>query len=157
MSSRLPPTDALSQVNSALTLALGIDIQLIDEIDDSLARFGDRYLSRLYTDLELEECDNSPDGMAESLALRFAAKEAVIKALAPHDHIPPWRTIEILLGPHGIPSVVLRGEAIELARSRGVKRFSLSASFGRGYAIATVVADVTKTIQKVQFEAALPD
>jgi holo-[acyl-carrier protein] synthase len=140
-----------------MTLAIGIDIQLIDEVEHSLTRFGDRYLRRLYTNLELEAFENDDVNMAESLAIRFAAKEAVIKALRPHDHIPPWRTIEILLRPRGVPRVVLSGEADELARSSGVERFSLSAGLGSGYAIATVVADVAKTPTDKRLETASPE
>jgi holo-[acyl-carrier protein] synthase len=140
-----------------MTMAIGIDIQLIDEVEDSLARFGDRYLRRLCTSLELEEFENDHVNLAENLALRFAAKEAVIKALRPHDHIPPWRTIEILLRPHGGPRVVLSGEAHEFARLSGVERISLSASVGRGYAIATVVADVVKTNTEERIETTSPE
>ena len=134
-------------------MAVGIDIQLIDEVEDSLVRFGDRYLRRLCTGLELGEFENDHVNLAENLALRFAAKEAVIKALRPDDHIPPWRSIEILLRPHDGPRVVLSGEAHEFAHLSGVERICLSASLGRGYAIATVVADVAKIGPQKYLEA----
>jgi holo-[acyl-carrier protein] synthase len=137
-------------------MTIGIDIQMIDEVQDSISRFGDRYLRRLYTELELGECEAEPGNVADGFAVRFAAKEAVIKALRPHDHIPPWRTIEILLGPRGAARVVLRGESFELARLRGVERLSLSASLGRGYAIATVVADVAGTTLEERLQTESP-
>ena len=122
---------------------MGIDIQPIDEVKDSLAKFGDRYLKRLFSDLELEECQISHENLAGCLAVRFAAKEAVIKVLGPNDHIPSWRSIEVLLQPRGGPKIVMSGEAEQLARQNGVERMLLSVSLGRDYGIATVVADVT--------------
>lgn len=139
---RAPKT--AEQVGLAVTVVVGIDLQSIDVVRDSLARFGDRYRRRLYSDRELEECETNPENMANGLAVRFAAKEAVLKVLRPNDHIPSWRTIEIQLSPRGGPKVVLTGEAESLARQRGVEKMSLSVSLGREYAIATVIADVTR-------------
>ena len=126
-----------------MSTVTGIDIQPIDEVAESLARFGDRYLRRIYGELELEECQTNDVHLARDLALRFAAKEAVLKVLRPHDHIPSWRLIEVLLRHREGPRVVLIGEAEQLARHNGVERMFLSVSRGRDYAIATVVADVT--------------
>jgi holo-[acyl-carrier protein] synthase len=129
-------------VGWAVTVITGFDIQSIDEVKDSIAQFGQRYLKRIYSDVELEEC-NGNENLARSLALRFAAKEAVIKALRPHDHIPSWRTIEVLLLLGGGPMVVLSGEAKILAHQRGIETMSLSVSATNDCAIAAVVADVT--------------
>jgi holo-[acyl-carrier protein] synthase len=118
-----------------MSLTTGIDIQSFDEVEDSIARFGERYLRRLYSDRELEECAD-----ARSLATRFAAKEAVLKALAPHDHIPPWRSIEVLLRRSGGPIVILSGEAELIAREKGLGAIAVSVSATRDRAVAVIIA-----------------
>ena len=126
-----------------MTLALGVDIQSMDEVATSLALFGERYLKRIFGEREIEECRVNRDDIARGLAVRFAAKEAVIKALEPHDHIPPWRTIGVLLTLERGPLVMLSGEAYDLARAKGIESITLSVACARYYAIATVIADVT--------------
>lgn len=125
-----------------MTVVTGLDAQPLDEIEQSLSQFGNRYLHRIYSEREIAECHVSPNTMARSLALRFAAKEAVLKALTPHDHIPPWKCIEILFRSRSSPVVELCGEAENLARHRGVTAMHLSVSLGQGYAVAAVVGDV---------------
>jgi holo-[acyl-carrier protein] synthase len=129
-------------VDAVVTVVTGLDVQPIEEVEISLTRFGDRYLHRIYSEREVAECGTNRATMARSLALRFAAKEAVLKALTPNDHIPPWRSIEVLFGPNCVPTVELHGEAELLARQRGVENVLLSVSMGRGFAVAAVVGDV---------------
>jgi holo-[acyl-carrier protein] synthase len=132
-------------VHSTMTLITGVDIQPIDEVRESIARFGDRYLKRIFSDRELDECPTNPESMARSLALRFAAKEAALKILRPDDHIPSWRSIEVLLRGCEGPRISLSGEAEELAGLIGVKRMLLSVSLSRDCGIATVLADTVVT------------
>ncbi len=129
-----------------MTVITGLDVQSIDEVSDSIVRFGERYLTRLYSVRELEECGTNRESLAANLALRFAAKEAVIKALRPHDHIPPWRSIEVLLHPRGAPQIVLSGEAEELADQRGVETMSVSVGLARDYAIAAIVVAIRRDV-----------
>ena len=138
-----PPKTARS-VDTSMTLVAGIDIQSIEEVQTSIGRFGDRYLRRIFSDRELRECETVAHNVAGSLATRFAAKEAVIKVLRVDDTFPPWRTIEGLIPPSGAPKVVLNGVAERLARANGVEGISLSVSVARDYAVAAVVADVTR-------------
>jgi holo-[acyl-carrier protein] synthase len=126
---------------AAVTLTAGIDIQSIGDVTDSIERFGDRYLTRILGDREIEDSQHHDD-VARCLAMRFAAKEAVIKALEPHDHIPPWRTIEVIFQHRDRPQVVLGGEAALCALKKGITSFALSVGCTRGYAIATVIANV---------------
>ncbi len=126
-------------------LTTGIDIQRIDEVRDSYATFGDRYLRRLFSDRELAECDTTHSGFVRGLAARFAAKEAVLKALEPHDHIPSWRSIEVLCAMSPAPAVLLSGEAEDLALRRGVQNILLSVGFSRELAFAAVAADLVKS------------
>jgi holo-[acyl-carrier protein] synthase len=129
-------------VDAVVTVVTGLDVQSIEEVEASLTRFGDRYLRRIYSEREVAECETNRDMMARSLALRFAAKEAVLKTLEPHDHIPPWHSIEVIFGVGHTPSVLLSGEARSLAHWRGIENLHLSVAFGPDYAVAVVVADV---------------
>jgi holo-[acyl-carrier protein] synthase len=127
-----------------MTIVAGIDIQPVVEVKESVRRFGDRYLRRIYSARELLECEAVLANVAESLAGRFAAKEAFLKVLRPDDHIPSWRTIEVLLPFGEDPRIVLSGEAETLARERGIGLVSLSVSLAHDFAIAAVLADVTQ-------------
>jgi len=134
-----------TQFDTTMTVITGIDIQSIADVNASITTFGDRYLRRLFSEHELEECDSYPGAMAEDLALRFAAKEAVIKVLRVDDHTPAWPTIEIRLRTPDGPEVVLLGEAEEMARDLGVGVLHLSVSVARESAVAAVVADTTRS------------
>ena len=131
-----------------MNVVTGLDVQPIDEVSDSISRFGERYLKRLYSVRELEECGTNRESLPESLALRFAAKEAVLKALRPNDHIPPWRNIEVLLRPPGGPTIILSGEAEALAKQKGVESMSLSVGLARDYAIAAIVAAIRRDVAR---------
>lgn len=134
--------ESLENSGPTVTLVTGIDVQSIEEVKDSLVKFGDRYRRKLFSNDELAECETNHEDMANGLALRFAAKEAVLKVLRPMDHIPSWPTIEIYLPPRHTPRVDLTGEAEILARQCGVETISLSVSLARGFAIAAVIAEV---------------
>jgi holo-[acyl-carrier protein] synthase len=127
-----------------VTVVAGLDVQSIDEVGDSIARFGDRYCHRLFTNQELAQCEMNGEDFVSGLALRFAAKEAVLKVLRPRDRIPPWRSIEIRLPVRGIPGVLLSGDAAALAMRGGVEDILLSVSSARGCAMATAIAEVRR-------------
>jgi holo-[acyl-carrier protein] synthase len=130
---------------AVVTVVAGLDVQRFDEVADSFSRFGERYLRRIYSEREIAECLENHHTMVASLALRFAAKEAVLKALTPQDHIPPWRSIEVLFHSRSTPTVELHGEAQHLARQRGVDTILLSVSLGCDYAVAAACGDVAAT------------
>ena len=78
------------------SLRVGTDLVPVGEVADSVARFGDRYVGRIYTDHEFASCcQGTPSVVAAGLAARFAAKEATIKVLRPVGQQPDWRSIEI--------------------------------------------------------------
>lgn len=122
---------------------VGTDVQSITEVQASWERWGERYTRRLFTDHELAICGGPPATAAPRLAARFAAKEAVLKLLAPVKVAPPWRSIEIRTTPGGAPQVRLTGEAAELADRQGIGKVALSLSHGAGIATATAVALVS--------------
>jgi holo-[acyl-carrier protein] synthase len=111
---------------------IGIDIIEIDRIRLAIERWGDRFLSRIYTRAESELCR----GRVESLAARFSAKEAVIKALNPPQFTVNWKDIEILSGPNGEPLVKLYGELKNRAETLGLSTVQVSLSHSRNNAVA---------------------
>ncbi len=116
--------------------AIGFDLASVDEVRQSVRDFGDRYLERIYTAAEREDCGTD----ARRLAARFAAKEATMKALATLEGVP-WRSIAVRCDAMGRPSLVLSGQAAELADRRGVTGISVSLTQGSSLAAAVVVAE----------------
>jgi holo-[acyl-carrier protein] synthase len=114
-------------------IATGVDIVEIDRVAALLARHGDRFRRRVYTDREWDDSG----GRIESLAARFAAKEALIKALGSRE--PALREIEVVRPERSQPSLRLSGRAAEIARSLAVSEVSVSLSHGREHAVAVVV------------------
>ena len=121
-------------------LATGIDLIEVNRIEASIARYGNRFLARVFTEKELAYCHGQP----HQLAARFAAKEAVSKALGvgiQHSAGVAWREIEIISDPQGKPIVALNGRAAQRARHIGIHRLELSLSHTREHAVAMVVAE----------------
>lgn len=116
---------------------IGIDIIEIDRIEKAVARWGDTFLHRIYTKLELELYRKK----TASLAARFAGKEAVIKALGKQSTAGIWRDIEIVSDREGKPLVHLYGSAQNQAKSLGLANLAISLSHSREYAVALVVGE----------------
>lgn len=118
---------------------VGVDLTAVGEVATSLATQGERYLRRLFTDHEVASSEG-PDGpVAESLAARFAAKEAALKVLRPTGSRPEWRDIEVRRGANGACDLVLHGSAAALATDQGIEHLSVSLSHDGGMAVAVVV------------------
>ena len=127
-------------VRSAST-RLGTDLVWIPEIEQSVARFGLRYLQRLFTARELHDCLTA-DGShrSASLAARFAAKEATMKALAvAANYALPWHAIAIHKQNNGSPLLCLTGAARSLAQHMQLHEAQVSLSHEHEYASATVL------------------
>ena len=119
-------------------IAVGIDIIDINRIEQAISRWQNSFLGRIYTEAELESCRN----IASSLAARFAAKEATMKALGTGTKGLNWRDIEILSNNDGAPSIQLYGRAKKKVKKVGITQLSVSMSHSKEYAIALVVSDV---------------
>ncbi len=115
--------------------AVGVDIVEIGRVKQVLAKHGARFLRRVYTELEVAFCR----GRISELAARFAAKEAVMKALGTGARGVAWREIEILPNHRGKPLVYLHGRARERAARIGLAGLDVSMSHSREYAVAFVV------------------
>ena len=116
-------------------LTTGVDIIEIERIGRALERWGQRFLKRIYTEDEISYCR----GRAQNLAVRFAAKEAAMKALGTGLRGVGWKDIEVVRGSGGAPSIRLHGRALRRGESLGVRQLALSLSHSRKYAVAMVV------------------
>ena len=123
-------------------MRVGVDAQPVVEVRTALEAHGDRYLARLFTAREIADCADKDTGraMTESLAARFAAKEATLKALRVGHPVPPWRDIEVVREAGGWVSLRLHGIADRLAQAAGLTEFELSLTHTDEIAIAVVVA-----------------
>lgn len=115
---------------------IGIDIIEILRIERAIARWGESFLRRVYTEPELKLYRKK----RSSLAARFAAKEAVIKALGQSSGVS-LKEIEILSDPAGKPVVNLYGRTQNQARDLGLDGFAISLSHSREYAVALVAGE----------------
>jgi holo-[acyl-carrier protein] synthase len=115
---------------------VGIDVVEIDRIQAALERFGERFLCRIYSERERERYQHRP----RELAARFAAKEAVMKALGTGMRGVRWRDIEVLPNWRGKPIVVLHDTAAARADLLGFTHLAISLTHSRSEAIAVVVA-----------------
>ena len=120
-------------------LRTGVDLVEIDRVQDSVKRFGDRFLRRVFTQTELDIIAGRP----HSMAARFAAKEAVAKALGTglwREGVE-WTDIEILRNEvTREPYLVLHGPAAARAQKLGVTEWSISLTHSRETAVAFTVA-----------------
>jgi holo-[acyl-carrier protein] synthase len=121
-------------------MRLGFDLVQISQIADSIRHFGDAFKFRLFTQGELNYADQSKAFCADRLAARFAAKEAVIKALRLSEHGINWRDIEVCKEQDGDCKIVLHGRVAELADAAGLSELLLSLSHDGDYAGAFVAA-----------------
>jgi len=119
-----------------MNLRTGVDLIELDRIEGVIRRYGSRFLERVFTSRELEEVGEHTD----SLAARFAAKEAVAKALGTGIGDVGWQEIEVLRGPARQPNLYLSGRAASLADQLGLDTWSLSLTHNQSQAIALVVA-----------------
>src|SRR3989337_554177 len=104
--------------------AVGVDVIEIERVEAALARFGERFLRRGYTAEEAAFCR----GRVHELAARFAAKEAVMKALGTGARGLAWREIEVLPNHRGKPLVYLYGRARARAEQIGLAGLDVSMS-----------------------------
>ena len=115
---------------------VGVDIVEIPRIERVIKRWGKTFLERVFTPAELKRYNNTP-----SLAARFAAKEAVLKALSACDKGISWQDIEILAEQNGKPRVNLIGKARLQADTFAISRINISLSHAKDYAVAFAVGE----------------
>lgn len=122
-------------------IAVGTDIIAIHRIDDVQARLGDRFVKRILTATEYQEYARAaqPNRL---LAKRFAAKEAIAKALGTGiGNGVSWQDIQIEHDRLGAPMARLSGGALAAARARGGERIAISLSDETDHVVAFAVLD----------------
>lgn len=126
-----------------MAILCGVDIIEIDRIKQSLESCGDGFRDRVYTDNEIEYCENRKAARFESYAARFSAKEAVSKAFGTGiGKSVSWKDIEIAKDISGRPYVILKGNAKALFEEMKGINISLSLSHCKEYAVAYAVLEV---------------
>jgi holo-[acyl-carrier protein] synthase len=124
-----------------MVLGLGTDLIETRRVQESIDRFGERFLERIFTPGEIAYCTRKKNA-AESFAARFAAKEAGAKALGTGiSHGVTWKEFEVKREASGKPSLHMNGRAAELAEGLGVKKIQLSLTHSRELAMAVVVVE----------------
>ena len=122
-----------------MIIGTGVDICEVPRIADSIARWGERFLRRIFTEHEIRYCQSKKNS-AERFAARFAAKEAAMKALGTGVAFGvAWTNIEVGHAPGGRPILRLTGKTGEIASKLGVKRISLSLTHTEITAMAMVI------------------
>ncbi len=130
----------------ASSFRVGVDLVSVNDVAGSVRIFGDRYVRRIFTPHEVASCrggevsgDRSTQYCFESLAARFAAKEAVVKVLRPVGARPDWRQIEVHRSNGGWCEIRLSGRAAAMAEQDGIDELAVSLTHEASTAAAVVV------------------
>jgi holo-[acyl-carrier protein] synthase len=124
-----------------MLIGTGVDLIEIERIAQSIERYGDRFLRRVFTDHEIAYCSRKR-ASAESFAARFAAKEAAAKALGTGiSRGVTWNEFQVTRKPGDRPTLELRGRAALLASELGVRNISLSLTHTATLAMASVMME----------------
>ena len=124
-----------------MIVGTGVDIAEVPRIRQSIERFGDRFLRRIFTEGEIRYCEQKASRF-ESYAARFAAKEAAMKALGTGwSHGIRWRDIEVVRPKGQRPTIQFHGEAAAIAAKLGTKNIALSLTHTSEQALAHVILE----------------
>lgn len=124
-----------------MIVGTGIDIAEVPRIAEAIARYGDRFLHKIYTEGEIRYCQSKANRV-ERFAARFAAKEAAMKALGTGwNHGVRFRDVEVARQPGKRPTIIFHGKAAEFSEKLGTKNVALSISHTAEQAIAQVILE----------------
>ncbi len=124
-----------------MIIGTGIDIVEVERIRNAIERHGDRFLNRIFLDVEIAYCKSNQNPY-QRFATRFAAKEAVLKALrVGWQKGTSFTDIRITKDDSGAPSVELNGRSLEISKQLGVRNIHISLSHISTYAVAYAVAE----------------
>ena len=119
----------------------GTDIIEVERIKDGIENIGDKFLNRIYTEKEIEYCNSKKVQKYQSFAGRFAAKEAIFKALTDvieNKYKIEWKDFEIVNNKEGKPIVIINNEYIK----NRIKDIDISISHCKSYAQAVCIAEI---------------
>ena len=122
---------------------IGVDLVKVDRLAGVLARYGERFLRRVFTDREIAYCQGRARQGVYQFAQRFAAKEAFSKALGVglREGGIRWREVEVLPDSRGKPVIQVMGRAARLCEEKGIKGLHLSLTDEDNFAVAMVVLE----------------
>jgi holo-[acyl-carrier protein] synthase len=124
-----------------MIVGTGVDIAEVARIRESIERYGERFLRRIFTDGEIRYCERKVRRY-ESYAARFAAKEAGMKALGTGwSGGVRWRDIEVVRPEGQRPAIRFHGEAAAIAAKLGAKNIALSLTHTSEEALAHVILE----------------
>ncbi len=124
-----------------MVLGIGTDLAEVGRIRESIARFGERFLSRIYTEAE-RAYSSSKANAAERFAARFAAKEAAMKAIGTGwRRGVTWKDFEVVNERSGRPTLRFHGTARAIADELGVRHISISLTHTAETAFAIVIVE----------------
>lgn len=126
--------DSRTSILAPEVIVIGIDIVDVSRMEAAAAKHGERFLRRVFTEGEISYA-RGKRRWCESLAGRFAAKEAFMKACGRR---LPWRDIEVVSAPSGVPSIRFKGKCFS----------DVSISHERAYAVAVVIMQEKDTAGK---------
>ncbi|PIQ09342.1 MAG: holo-[acyl-carrier-protein] synthase [Ignavibacteriales bacterium CG18_big_fil_WC_8_21_14_2_50_31_20] len=127
-----------------MVFGIGTDLIEIDRIERSIKKFGDHFINKIFTEVE-KEYSNSKGSPFQHFAARFAAKEAIAKALAtPNNKGFNWHDIEVFNEPNGFPSARLFGEVKKILGEDKELKISISHSDNYATCVAIVYYKVNQ-------------
>ena len=127
-----------------MIISAGVDLVEVERIQQALedSRIGRRFRERVFTEKEILYCEKKRRGKYESYAGRFAAKEAVMKALGRGwGSKVRWLDIEVTRARSGKPEIVLHDKTAQLAEQLGIRRWALSITHTKEHGLAYVIAE----------------
>jgi len=124
-----------------LIIGCGIDLVKIERIEKIIKRWGDNLTSRMFTLLEREYCKKRKSNKYQSYAGKFAAKEALLKALGLGLIGVNWTEIEISNNELGQPIIKTSGKLNIIVSKKGVSKYFLTISHTKDYAVAEVILE----------------
>lgn len=124
-----------------LIVGCGIDLVKIERIEKIIKRWGDNFTSRIFTISEREYCEKKKDNKYQSYAGKFAAKEALLKALGLGLRGVNWKEIEITNNELGQPIIDTSGKLKNIVLTKGVSKYFITISHTKEYAIAEVILE----------------
>jgi len=124
-----------------MIVGMGIDIIDVERVKNSIDRYGESFIKRVYTDSEIKFCGGRVKPEI-AYAGRFAAKEAFAKAIGTGiARGVSWKNIEVDIEQSGKPSLIVRGRALEIARELGARFFHISMTDTKKSAAAVVILE----------------
>jgi len=126
-----------------LIIGCGIDLVKIERIEKIIKKWGNNFIFRIFTSLEREYCEKKKGNKYQSYAGKFAAKEALLKALGLGLREANWKEIEIKNNKLGQPVIDTSGKLKNAASVKGVSKYFISISHTKEYAVAQVILEGT--------------